>query len=113
MLRWAVRALLADKRITQVRVIAAAGDERAGESVKGLPRVVVRFCGGPTRAATVMAALEDTDLDQNTWVLVHDAARPGLPPTPWRGSSVHSWRVAQAGCREPKSHRSNSTHLNA
>jgi len=81
MLRWAVRALLADKRIEQVRVIATAGDEHAGEAVKGLPRTVVRFCGGPTRAATVTAALEDAgfDRDDETWVLVHDAARPGLP----------------------------------
>jgi 2-C-methyl-D-erythritol 4-phosphate cytidylyltransferase len=79
MLRWSVRALLADKRIDQVRVIAAPGDERVAEAVKGLPRVVVRHCGGPLRADTVMAGLEDAALGDTDWAVVHDAARPGLP----------------------------------
>lgn len=79
MLRWSVRALLVDKRIEQVRVIAAPGDERVAEAVKGLPRVVVRHCGGPLRADTVTAALLDAALGDADWVLVHDAARPGLP----------------------------------
>ncbi|MFU2002138.1 2-C-methyl-D-erythritol 4-phosphate cytidylyltransferase, partial [Bordetella avium] len=38
-----------------------------------------RPCGGPTRADTVAAALDDAALAPETWVLVHDAARPGLP----------------------------------
>ncbi|TAM87327.1 MAG: 2-C-methyl-D-erythritol 4-phosphate cytidylyltransferase [Candidimonas sp.] len=79
MLRWAVRALLADERIAQVRVIAAAGDARIARALAALPRTVWRFCGGRTRAATVLAALEDLAPEPDVWALVHDAARPGLP----------------------------------
>ncbi|HUH60171.1 MAG TPA: 2-C-methyl-D-erythritol 4-phosphate cytidylyltransferase [Candidimonas sp.] len=83
MLRWAVKALLADERIAQVRVAIAAGDIWAEQALDGLPRTVWRACGGPDRAATVTAALLDAGQDgmlaSGDWVLVHDAARPGLP----------------------------------
>ncbi|HEY9281836.1 MAG TPA: 2-C-methyl-D-erythritol 4-phosphate cytidylyltransferase [Eoetvoesiella sp.] len=79
MLRWAVKALLADNRIEQVRVAVAPHDDRAAGALAGLPRTVWRPCGGPSRAATVMAALQDAQLSIDDWVLVHDAARPGLP----------------------------------
>jgi len=79
MLRRAVCALLAEPRIAQVRVAVAAGDEQAGAALAGLPRTVVRHCGGPTRADTVAAALRDSGAAGDDWVLVHDAARPGLP----------------------------------
>jgi 2-C-methyl-D-erythritol 4-phosphate cytidylyltransferase len=80
MLRWAVKALLADPRIEQVRVAVAAHDGWVARALVGLPRTVWRFCGGPSRAATVTAALIDAQLQADDWVLVHDAARPGLPP---------------------------------
>jgi 2-C-methyl-D-erythritol 4-phosphate cytidylyltransferase/2-C-methyl-D-erythritol 2,4-cyclodiphosphate synthase len=79
MVRRAVRALLADARVTQVRVAVAAGDAWAQAALAGLPRTVVRRCAGATRADTVRAALRDADLPAHAWVLVHDAARPGLP----------------------------------
>ena len=79
MLRWAVRALLADARVQEVRVAVAPEDDRAAQVLLGLPRTVCRPCGGPTRAATVMGALRDAALHDEDWVLVHDAARPGLP----------------------------------
>ena len=79
MLRLAVQALLADPRITQVRVAVSAGDGWVDEALRGLPRTVWRTCGGPTRADTVAAALADSGAADPDWVLVHDAARPGLP----------------------------------
>ena len=79
MLRWAVRSLLADTRITQVRVAVAPDDDQAATVLRGLPRTVCRPCGGETRAATVLGALRDGALAPEDWVLVHDAARPGLP----------------------------------
>ncbi len=79
MLRWAVQALLADTRIDQVRVAVAAHDTWAASALAGLPRTVWRPCGGPSRAQTVLAALQDADLGADDWALVHDAARPGLP----------------------------------
>lgn len=79
MLRHAVQSLLADARITQVRVAVSAADSWVDEALAGLPRTVIRRCGGPTRAQTVENALHDAALPPDTWVLVHDAARPGLP----------------------------------
>jgi len=40
----------------------------------------VHYCGGGTRAATVLNGLKaiKTQVDENDWILVHDAARPGL-----------------------------------
>jgi 2-C-methyl-D-erythritol 4-phosphate cytidylyltransferase len=79
MLRWAVRALLADERIDEVRVAVARDDIWVEDALQGLPRTVWRRCGGPTRAETVEAALQDAAPGPDDWVLVHDAARPGLP----------------------------------
>lgn len=79
MLRWSVLALLADPRIDQVRVVVAPDDTLAATALQGLPRTVWRACGGPSRAATVLAALLDCQLAKEDRVLVHDAARPGLP----------------------------------
>ncbi|WP_368647823.1 2-C-methyl-D-erythritol 4-phosphate cytidylyltransferase [Castellaniella ginsengisoli] len=79
MLRRTVRALLADARVAQVRVAVAPGDPWVQAALSGLPRTVWRACGGPTRAETVRAALRDADVADAVGVLVHDAARPGLP----------------------------------
>ncbi|WP_459617581.1 2-C-methyl-D-erythritol 4-phosphate cytidylyltransferase [Bordetella sp. 2513F-2] len=79
MLRRSVQALLADPRIREVRVAVAPGDGWAEAALRGLPRTVWRACGGATRAATVAAALADSGAGERDWVLVHDAARPGLP----------------------------------
>ncbi len=79
MLRLAVQALLADPRIAQVRVAVSPGDGWVEDALAGLPRTVWRPCGGATRADTVAAALADAALLDAAWVLVHDAARPGLP----------------------------------
>lgn len=80
MLRLAVKALLADARVEQVRVAVAPGDGWVEQALAGLPRTVWRPCGGPGRADTVAAALQEASLQADDWVLVHDAARPGLPP---------------------------------
>ena len=74
-----VNALLRDPRIEEVRVAVAPGDQDAARVLEGLARTVIRPCGGATRADTVLRALRDAGLGQHDWVLVHDAARPGLP----------------------------------
>lgn len=79
MLRLAVQALLREPRITRVIVAVAPGDDMAASVLGGLPRVQVRACGGATRADTVRAALLQAACAEQDWVLVHDAARPGLP----------------------------------
>jgi 2-C-methyl-D-erythritol 4-phosphate cytidylyltransferase len=79
MLRHSVQALLNDSRIDQVRVVVALGDLLASQCLAGMPRTVCSPCGGPTRAQTVLNGLQDAQLSADDWVLVHDAARPGLP----------------------------------
>lgn len=78
MLRRSVQALLVEPRIAQVRVAVAVEDAWADAALNGLERTVWRPCGGPSRAATVIAALQDAALPDDAWALVHDAARPGL-----------------------------------
>lgn len=79
MLRHSVRALLADPRIQEVRVAVAPHDEQAAGLLSDLPRTSCFPCGGATRAQTVLNALREAQLNAEDWVLVHDAARPGLP----------------------------------
>jgi len=79
MLRHTVQALLADPRIQEVRVAVAPDDTDATTVLAGLSRTSCAACGGATRAQTVLNALRDAQLAPNDWVLVHDAARPGLP----------------------------------
>jgi 2-C-methyl-D-erythritol 4-phosphate cytidylyltransferase len=79
MLRHAVLALLADPRVREVRVAVSAGDGWVESALAGLPRTVWRPCGGATRARTVANALADSGAADDDWILVHDAARPGLP----------------------------------
>ncbi|KAG1250067.1 hypothetical protein G6F68_013004 [Rhizopus microsporus] len=74
-----VNLLLADDRVSQVRVAVTPGDGWVDAALAGLPRTVWRACGGTTRADTVAGALADSGVADDAWVLVHDAARPGLP----------------------------------
>ena len=74
-----MQALLNEPRIEQVRVVVALGDLLAMQCLAGLPRTVCCPCGGATRAQTVLNGLQDAQLHAEDWVLVHDAARPGLP----------------------------------
>lgn len=79
MLRRAVLSLLNDVRINQVFVAVSPGDSWVKQALEGLPRTFCGECGGATRAQTVQAALDACGARDNDWVLVHDAARPGLP----------------------------------
>jgi len=81
MLRWSVDALLAPPWIERVVVVAAPDDGRPGRLLAGLDRVEVFTTGGATRRDSVLAglrALADAGARVDDWVLVHDAARPGL-----------------------------------
>jgi len=46
-------------------------------------KVQVHYCGGETRAASVLNALNaiEAHVSSDDWILVHDAARPGLSNT--------------------------------
>jgi 2-C-methyl-D-erythritol 4-phosphate cytidylyltransferase len=84
LLHHAAASLLADPRIEQVYVVLAPGDphfRRQDWSAFG-ERLVPLYCGGEARAASVyngLLAINDA-VAADDWVLVHDAARPCLPP---------------------------------
>lgn len=79
MLVHAVNALLADARVQDVVVGVQADDEVAPEYLATLARVQVCPSAGATRALTVLQTLQQVGFADQDWVLVHDAARPGLP----------------------------------
>lgn len=79
MIVWAVRALLADARIEGVWVGVQADDPLAQPLLSGTERLTISPTGGPTRAETVLHTLLAARLAAHDWVVVHDAARPGLP----------------------------------
>ena len=81
MLVWATQALLADARVVDVVVGVQADDSWARPCLAALPSVQVLPSAGQTRAQTVLQTLEQSGFEMHDWVLVHDAARPGLPAT--------------------------------
>ncbi|MCQ8896222.1 2-C-methyl-D-erythritol 4-phosphate cytidylyltransferase [Limnobacter humi] len=77
-----VNAMLADDRVVRVYVVVSKDDTQAERLFEGHPRVQVLKVAGRERANTVLNALqhllEQFKIDDTDWVLVHDAARPGL-----------------------------------
>lgn len=60
--------------------VLATGDRRFERLPAALRRRVVAVAGGPTRAISVLNGLQALiTADEQDWVLVHDAARPGVP----------------------------------
>ncbi|THC46139.1 2-C-methyl-D-erythritol 4-phosphate cytidylyltransferase [Massilia sp. Mn16-1_5] len=79
MLRHAIDAFLFSELIAHTYVVVSP-DDPIIDSVVPSHGVTVLRCGGATRMESVqngLAALSPT-LRENDWVLVHDAARPGL-----------------------------------
>lgn len=76
----AARALLAAQWIDELVVVVTPGGAGRAEGLfVGWPRVSVRAVGGASRRDSVLAGVESLDAASDDWVLVHDAARPGLP----------------------------------
>jgi len=79
LLECSVAPLAAADWIDEVIVVVAPGDARVPPRLAALPRVRVLAAGGATRRDTVLNALNAlTGAAEDDWVLVHDAARPGL-----------------------------------
>lgn len=78
MLVHTVEALLKHALVQTVHIGVAPQDTWIDEI--SLPaHCMVHRTGGASRADTVLNTLQALDLDESTWVMVHDAARPGLP----------------------------------
>lgn len=68
-------------RINSIHVVISADDAWWDElNISCGPRVSLHRCGGASRAATVLNGLQAMAglWHEDDWVLVHDAARPGL-----------------------------------
>jgi len=76
----ALAALCSCAEITTVFVVLAPGDSRFHDydwSAFG-DKLQPLYCGGETRAESVLNGLMASELEPDEWVLVHDAARPCL-----------------------------------
>jgi 2-C-methyl-D-erythritol 4-phosphate cytidylyltransferase/2-C-methyl-D-erythritol 2,4-cyclodiphosphate synthase len=79
-LRHAAEALLRDGGVAAIQPVSAPGEESAlAALLQGLP-TLPPVAGGATRQASVLAGLEALAADPPDLVLVHDAARPVVPP---------------------------------
>lgn len=82
MLQRSVTAFLQHRQIAHVFVVVSRDDEYVTNELQTDPRLTVLFCGGESRSESVrngLLAMQDR-MDSSDWVLVHDAARPGLNP---------------------------------
>ncbi len=87
MLWHTAQAFLASPEIDTVLVVTTPGAQplvqRFGDGGFDAPKLVEVDCGGDSRHASVthgLAALRGLGAHDDDWVLVHDAARPGLTP---------------------------------
>lgn len=80
MLVHSARAILAATWVARLVIVVSVHDEARATALFGRwPRVSVRPIGGVTRRDSVLAGIDSLAAPADDWVLVHDAARPGLP----------------------------------
>src|SRR5512141_2900005 len=79
MLRHTLDAFLSSELISHTFVVVSAGDCQI-DTVAPRDGVSVLRCGGATRMESIRNALQamSESVREGDWVLVHDAARPGL-----------------------------------
>ncbi|HKA44874.1 MAG TPA: 2-C-methyl-D-erythritol 4-phosphate cytidylyltransferase [Burkholderiales bacterium] len=84
LLYYALRAIVRHPRIERVFVVLAPGDIHFAHYDWGEcgAKLAPLYCGGATRAATVLNGLLATHdvIGVSDWVMVHDAVRPCLDP---------------------------------
>jgi 2-C-methyl-D-erythritol 4-phosphate cytidylyltransferase len=83
MLRHVVEAFMATAAITHVFVVVSASDVWADDVLEsGDNNITLLRCGGMTRRDSVLNGLHAIRelVGADDWILVHDAARPGITP---------------------------------
>jgi 2-C-methyl-D-erythritol 4-phosphate cytidylyltransferase len=91
-----LNVLCASPQITTVFVVLAPNDNQYNQydwSCFG-DRLQPLFCGGVTRAESVVNGLMMAELESDDWVLVHDAARPCL-------TQLHLSKLIAEVCDDP------------
>jgi len=81
-IEWALAPFLADSRCAGIVVALAPADDVWPQVAARLPCPIVTVTGGAHRSGSVLNGLAGLEgrADDRDWVLVHDAARPCLPP---------------------------------
>lgn len=83
MLRHAAEAFLTSRKIAHLFIVVSADDGWVdGVFPPGTAGVTLLRCGGATRRDSVLNGLQaiKEQVGADDWVLVHDAARPGITP---------------------------------
>jgi 2-C-methyl-D-erythritol 4-phosphate cytidylyltransferase len=82
MLRHTVDAFVASPLIAHTYIVVSADDPQIDAVVPAQDGVTVLRCGGASRMASVQNGLLALHgiVEEGDWILVHDAARPGLTP---------------------------------
>ena len=103
LIRYTLQALLADPRVAQVVVVLAPEDTCWSDAclpVDASRRVCVVHDGGATRADSVINGINwlksNIKVNDEDWVLVHDAARPCLNPVQL-GDLIDTWKDDPVG----------------
>lgn len=81
LIQHAIEIFKQSSRISSIHIILSEQDEYWQAVNLNLgSKTKAHICGGDTRSATVLNGLAAiaNSVDENDWVLVHDAARPGL-----------------------------------
>ena len=68
-------------KINSIHIVLSEGDAHWRSTYLNLSsKAKVHYCGGETRSATVLNGLHaiESQVEAGDWILVHDAARPGL-----------------------------------
>jgi len=81
LLQHVIHTFEAAARISTVNIVLHPDDMAWQQaSIETGDKTQVHYCGGASRADSVLNGLQaiQTQVDESDWVLVHDAARPGL-----------------------------------
>lgn len=81
-LQHSVTAFLQQANIDHVFVVVSSDDAYVATALQADSRLTVLYCGGATRAQTVIKGLlaMRAQVAPQDWIMVHDAARPGIHP---------------------------------
>jgi 2-C-methyl-D-erythritol 4-phosphate cytidylyltransferase len=72
LIQYAVEVFCHHPKIALTYILLAEDDTQD----YAFPNCRILYCGGATRAETVLNALQQIECDEDDWVLVHDAVRP-------------------------------------
>lgn len=83
LITYCLNTFIQNSRVDSINVILSQDDAHWPKcNIVSTPRLHIHHCGGDTRAATVLNGLDAMQhVAADDWVLVHDAARPGLTDT--------------------------------